>query len=95
MEHLSYYYTNGRDERNFDKTHVHFGSDVRFLSSLISQVPKKQIDELVYDRSLGPIEKVFSIRYDDEDYAETDENSISDDEDEPDGGMNITKFLNA
>jgi hypothetical protein len=94
MEHLSYYYANGRDERNFDDTHIHFGSDTRFLSSLISQVPKKQVDELVYDRSMGAIEKVFSIKYDDQDVdCDTDENSNSD-EDEFDSDMNIAKFLN-
>lgn len=94
MEHLSYYYANGRDERNFDKTHIHFGSDARFLSSLISQVPKKQTDELVYDRSMGAIEKVFSIRYDDQDGdCDSDEHSNTD-EDELDSDMSIAKFLN-
>ena len=91
MEHLAYYYSNGHDDRNFDKTHLHFGSDTRFLSFLISQVPKKAVDELVYDRSLGAIEKVFSIRYDDQEEFESDEEPESDENYED---AHIAKFLN-
>lgn len=84
MEHLAYYYANGREDRNFDKTHLHFGNDSRFLSSIISQGPKRSVDELVYDRSMGPIEQVFSIRYDDQDVSSNDE----EDED-----ANLAKFI--
>lgn len=90
MEHLSYYYTNGRDEQNFDKTHVHFGSDTKFLSALITQTPKKCIDEIVYDRSLGAIEELFSIKYEDQEGG--DESSDEDDE-ESDCGGSIAKYL--
>lgn len=97
MEHLAFYYANGRDERNFDKTHIHFGSDSRFLSSLISQTPKKSVDELVYDRSMGAIEKVFSIRYEDQEYANDGVGSTSeegeDDDDDDEGNTNVAKFI--
>jgi hypothetical protein len=63
LEHLHYYTNHGIDDQNFDLTHQHFGKSVRFLSSLITEMPKKPIDEIVYDRSMKVIEEMFKIRW--------------------------------
>jgi len=88
LEHLLFYYNVGKNEKNFDKNHDHFGTDVRFLSSLISQAPKRSVDEIAYDRSMTVIENSFNIKYDQE-------MNCSDD-DEDDGGVeNLKTYINS
>lgn len=87
IEHRLYYHNNGRDDKNFDKKHTHFGTDTRFLSAIISQVPKRSINELTYDTSMDIIENSFGIKHGVHNDNDDDTNN-SDEE-------NINMFINA
>lgn len=86
LEHLLFYYHVGRNEKNFDKNHDHFGTDMRFLSYLVSPAPKRSVDEVAYDRSMTVIENTFNIKYDQE---------IDCSDNEEDGVENIKTYINS
>lgn len=96
IEHLLFYHEVGKEQKNFDLSHEHFGNNTNRLSTLISQTPKKKIDEIVYERSMKIIENSFNIKYDKDIITndEQDSSSSSSDESDTDNVENINSFIN-
>lgn len=92
LEHLYYYMHNGVNDKDFDKTHKHFGTNMRFLSALISDMPKKNVDEIVYDRSMKVIEEMFKVKFEEDGSDDETTETVSDD-DCGTSDFNISKYM--